>query len=119
MYCLLVILFLNELELICLQTFNGFKYSKWLNISIWLIEGTLTGTTSPGQSETVSSGNEGVLHTLGLEPCQQMQFAVISKTLVGGGSYLSAEIQSAYPTASPTNRTKKQTKTLSQTDGTW
>ena len=29
---------------------NGFKYSKWVNSFIWSIDGTLTGTTTPGQS---------------------------------------------------------------------
>ena len=41
---------------------NGFKKRKWLNISIWHIDRTLTGTTSPGQSGPGSNGNEGVLH---------------------------------------------------------
>ena len=36
----------------------------------------------------------------GLEPCHQMQFNVISKTLIGkGGSYPTAEVQSVYSTA--------------------
>ena len=42
---------------------NGFKSSKWLNSSIWPIDGTLTGATSPDQSETRSNSNEGVLCT--------------------------------------------------------
>ena len=37
---------------------------KWLNISIWPIDGTLTGTTTQGQSELESNGNEGILHIL-------------------------------------------------------
>ena len=43
---------------------NGFQYNKWLNSSIWLIIGTLTGTTIPGQSEPESNSNQGVLHIL-------------------------------------------------------
>ena len=43
---------------------NGFQYSKWLNSSIWAIVGTLTGTTTPGQSESESNGNERALHIL-------------------------------------------------------
>ena len=31
-------------------------------MSIWSIDGTLTGTTTPGQSESESNGNKGVLH---------------------------------------------------------
>ena len=40
----------------CLHIVNGFKYSKLLTISIWVKEGTLTGTTTPGQSGTESNG---------------------------------------------------------------
>ena len=35
---------------------------KWLNSSIWPINGILTGATTPGQSEPKSNGNESVLH---------------------------------------------------------
>ena len=35
---------------------NGFKYNKWLNSSIWLIDGILD------QSEHGSNGNEGLFH---------------------------------------------------------
>ena len=41
---------------------NGFQYSKWLNSSILPIHGTLQGTTTPGQIETVSKNNEGLHH---------------------------------------------------------
>ena len=43
---------------------NGFKYSKWLNISIWPINGTLTGTTTQDQNWPKSNSNEGVLQIL-------------------------------------------------------
>ena len=45
-----------------MHTLNGFKYSKWLNNSIWPIDGTQTGTTTPSQGGPRSNGNEGVLH---------------------------------------------------------
>ena len=32
------------------------------NCSIWPIDKTLSGATTPGQSEPGSNGNEGVLH---------------------------------------------------------
>ena len=41
---------------------NGFKYRKGLNSSFLPIDGTLTGTTTPGQSGVWSNCNEGVLH---------------------------------------------------------
>ena len=39
-----------------------FLSNNFLNISIWLIDKILTGTTTPGQSGLGSNGNEGVLH---------------------------------------------------------
>ena len=41
---------------------NDFKYSKWLNSSIWLIDQTLTDTITLGQSGSESNSSEGVLH---------------------------------------------------------
>ena len=41
--------------------FNGFKYIKWFNSSIWTLNGTLTNTTTQGQSKPESNGNEEVL----------------------------------------------------------
>ena len=35
---------------------------KWLNSSIWPIDGTLIGMTNPSQSRPGSNGNDGVLH---------------------------------------------------------
>ena len=35
---------------------------KWSNSSIWSMDGTLSGTTTPGQSEPMSNSNERVLH---------------------------------------------------------
>ena len=45
---------------VCTQL-NGFKYSKWLSISIWPINGTLTGTITQGQSGPGNNGNESIL----------------------------------------------------------
>ena len=45
--------------------------SKRLNSSIWIIDETLTGTTSPGQSGAGSNGIEGVLYILHLTMCKQ------------------------------------------------
>ena len=45
----------------CIQL-NAFKYGKWLNSSIWPIDGILTGTTTPGQSGPESNGNKEVFH---------------------------------------------------------
>ena len=63
--------------------------------SIWAIDWTLSGATTPGQSGHGSDGNEGVLRIP-----QKVQhywnltirlFSVIFSTLVRGGSYLFAE----------------------------
>ena len=35
---------------------------KWLNRSIWPIDGSLTGTTTPDRSGLGSNGNKGVLY---------------------------------------------------------
>ena len=73
----LQVISLNESELICLHSIiwfevylfivgtqlNSFKYSTWLNSSIWTIDGTQTGTTTLGQSGLGSNGYEGVIHT--------------------------------------------------------
>ena len=39
-----------------------FKYGKWLDSSVWPIDGTLTGITTPSQSGSGINSNEGVLH---------------------------------------------------------
>ena len=43
---------------------NGFKWRKWLDISIWPINETRKGTTTLIQSGPGSNGNEWVLHIL-------------------------------------------------------
>ena len=53
---------------------------KQLNCSVSPIDGTLTGTTAPGQSKAESNDNQGVLHiskASELEPHHHMQFNVI------------------------------------------
>ena len=39
---------------------NGFKYSKWLNNSIWPTNETLTGIINMGRSGPGSNGNEEI-----------------------------------------------------------
>ena len=41
-----------------LQTVTLFQYSKWLNSSIWPVDGTLTSTTKMTQSGPGSNGDE-------------------------------------------------------------
>ena len=54
------------------------EYKKILNRSIWLIDRTLTGTTSPGQSGPES--NSTLPRTSELELHYQMQFSVTYST---------------------------------------
>ena len=78
---------------------NCFKYSKWLNSPIWLVDETLTGTTTTDRRGTGSNDNKGMLQFFkapDVEPHYHMQFSVISRTLIVGlGSYASAELKSA------------------------
>ena len=70
----------------CLQTV------KLLNSSIWLIDGTLTGTTILGQSGPGTNDNKGVLHI----PQSSITGTLLSDSLVsysghvvvGGGGLL-------------------------------
>ena len=39
------------------------EYVYLLDRSIWAIDGTLEGITTPSQSELTSNGNDGILHT--------------------------------------------------------
>ena len=73
-----------------------------LNSSIWLIHGSLSGATIPGQSGSRSDDNEGVLRFLqsyritGASPLDGLM-SYPGHSLVG--SYPSAEIQLVYSTA--------------------
>ena len=52
------------------------------NNSIWLIDGTLTGATTPGQSGPASNDNEGVLHILqSSRTGAPSEFSIMSRTL--------------------------------------
>ena len=60
--------------IICLHTIKGFKYRRWLDISIWLIDGTPTGITTLSQGEPDCNSNEGYSafsKAPGLEPHYQ------------------------------------------------
>ena len=46
------------------KALNVFKHNKWLNTSIWRIDGTLTGTTTLDQSVPSSNENKTLLHIL-------------------------------------------------------
>ena len=73
------------------------------NSFIWPIDKNLSGATSPGQSDSESNDNEGVLHilqsssTTGTSPSDCL--ISYQDTLWGGGSYLTVEMQSVYSTA--------------------
>ena len=50
---------MNQNSFVC-TLLNGFKlFRTWLNISVWLIDGTLTGTTILGH-RSGSNGKKGV-----------------------------------------------------------
>ena len=61
-----------------------FKYSKWLNTSIWLINGTPTDFTILYQSGRGSNGYSTFPKAPRLESHHQMQFSIKSMTVVGG-----------------------------------
>ena len=43
-----------------MYSLNDFKFGKWLNSSIWSIDGTLTGITISSQSGSESNGKKGL-----------------------------------------------------------
>ena len=67
--------------------------------SIWRIDRTLSGATTPSQSGPGSDVNEGVLHISQSSSITIRLFSVISGTLVKEVSYPFAEKQSVYSTA--------------------
>ena len=71
-------------------TFIGFKFRKWLHISIWPIDKTLRGTTNPGKCWPGSNNNEGVPYI----PQWSRTGASPSNDLV---SYLVLELVRIYP----------------------
>ena len=73
------------------------------NTSIWPIDRTLSGATTPGWNEPESNGNEGILHIL---LSSSIIRASPSDCLVshpghslGRGAYSSAEMQSVHSRA--------------------
>ena len=73
--------------------------------SIWPINRTLSGATTPDQSEPWSDGNEVVLHislSSNITGTSQSDWLVSHAEHSLGESYLSAEMQSVY-SAAPTN----------------
>ena len=78
---------------------NDFKCSKWLNSSIWPLDGTLTGTTTLDQNGPGINGNKDGLHI----PQNSSAGVSPSKGLVSypgyllGRGLLSAEMQFSKP----------------------
>ena len=85
------------------------------NISIRSINRTLSSPTTPGQSGPGSDGNEGVLRIIqsssttvaSPSDCLMLHPGHLFVCVQGGGSYLSAEMQSVYSTALPANWASK------------
>ena len=79
---------------------NGFKCSKWLNSSIWTIDGTPISTTTSGQSGPGAKGNKGVFYIpqnsrTGTSPSDGL-VSHLGHSLGERVSYPSSVIQSAY-----------------------
>ena len=85
---------------------NGFKYCKGLYSSIWLIDETLTSTTTLVQSGTGSNGNEGIVHILQYSQISWSDGLASYPEHSLGVYYPSAEMQSAYYTV-PANWASK------------
>ena len=84
------------LSIVCIQL-NGFMYSEGLNSSIWSIDGTLTGTITPGQSGLGSNCNERVLHILqSPRTVPSISDDLMSYVGDGGGSCFSIDGKSVY-----------------------
>ena len=94
-----------------------FKYQS----SIWPIDRTLSGATTPSQSGSESDGNEGVLH---IPQNSSITRASLSDCLVSypghsvGESYLSAKMQLVYSTA-PANWAQAWTEVCHRIYGGW
>ena len=77
------------------------------NSSIWSINRTLSGATTPGQSGRGSDDSKGVLYNSQISRTGVSQsdcFVSYSGHLLEGGSYPSAKMQSVYSTAPPTGQ---------------
>ena len=88
----LKVTFLKDLEIIICSQLNGFKFRKWLHISIYLIDGTLKGTTTLGQSRPGSKSNEGVLYI-------PQNFKIGAWSSGGLASYAGHSLVMSYPSA--------------------
>ena len=81
---------------------NSFKCSKWLNISFWPIDRTLTGTSTQGHSGSGSNWNEGVLCISQSSSITEASTSNCFVSYLGhllGESYSSIEMQSVYSAA--------------------
>ena len=90
--------------LLCNNT-NSIKYQSFMcpisNVSIWPIDGTLSGTTTPVQNGPGSNGNIGVLRipeSAWSEASPSDCMVTYTRLLSGGWGYPPAEMQLAYPT---------------------
>ena len=63
-YCCVIIIIIQSNSHLFAN--NGFKYRKWLNISIWTIDRTWTGANTLGQCKPENNGNEGLVGFYGI-----------------------------------------------------
>ena len=70
-----------------------------MNSSIWLIDVTLTGTTTLGHSGPESNDNEGVLYIFQTEASPSDGLVLYPGHSLGWGPYPSVEMQSVCPIA--------------------
>ena len=80
---------------------NGFKYTKWLRTFTGPIVECRTRTTTSGQSEPVSNGNEEILHILQSSKTGASQSECLVSypgysLRMGGGANPTAEMELAY-----------------------
>ena len=95
---------LNLTQSIGAVEYNGCRGVNYPHSTIWPIDRTLSGATTPGQSGPRSNGNEEVVHIpqsssiTGASPSDCL-VSYLGHLLSGGG-YSSAKMQSSYSTAS-------------------
>ena len=91
-------------SIVCIHL-NGLDYYERLNSSVWPIDRTLSGATTPRQIEPGSNGNEVVLCILQIPRAGALAWdsSIAYPGYTSVVSYLSAEIQSVYSTV-PINR---------------
>ena len=96
--------------------FQRIQFSIMSNSSIWPIDRTLSGATSPDRSQLDSDGNEGVLRIsqnsciTGASPSDGLMSYPGHSLCVGGRSYLFAEMQLVYSTVLAVRTTYKAWK---------